>query len=73
MVVSVDMGIDGLHETGRFSTFYTVNVVHAFTSGMGAGFLLSCFVGRVPPLLVLTFCSALFLVLSSLLLTLIVL
>ena len=35
MVVSVDMGIDDLHETGRFSTFYTVNVVHAFTSGMG--------------------------------------
>ena len=30
MVVGVVMGIDGLHETGRFSTFCTVNVAHAF-------------------------------------------
>ena len=43
MVAGVVMGIDGLHETGRFSTSCTVNVAHAFASGMGAGFLLSCF------------------------------
>ena len=43
MAVGVAMGIDGLHETGRFSTSCTVNVVHAFASGMGAGFLLSRF------------------------------
>ena len=43
MVVGVVMGIDGLHETGRFYTSCTVNVAHAFASGMGAGFLLSCF------------------------------
>ena len=43
MVVGVVMGIDGLHETGRFSTSCTVNVAHVFASGMGAGFHLSCF------------------------------
>ena len=42
MVVDVVMGIDGLHETGRFSTSCSVNVAHAFSSDMGAGFLLSC-------------------------------
>ena len=36
MVVGVVMGIDGLHETGRFSTSCTVNVAHALSSGMGA-------------------------------------
>ena len=44
MVVGLVMGFDGLHETGRFSTSCMVNVAHAFASGMGAGFLLSCFV-----------------------------
>ena len=43
MVVGVVMGIDGLPEKGRFSTSWTVNVAHAFSSGIGAGFLLSCF------------------------------
>ena len=43
MVVGVVMGIDGLHERGRFSTSCTVNVAPAFASGMGDGFLMSCF------------------------------
>ena len=43
VVVDVVMGIDGLHETGRFYTSCTVNVAHAFASGMGDGFLMSCF------------------------------
>ena len=34
--------IDGLHKKGRFSTSCTVNVAHAFASGMRAGFLLFC-------------------------------
>ena len=42
MVAGVVMGIDGLHEKDRFSTFCTVNVVHTFVSGIGAGFLLPC-------------------------------
>ena len=41
MVADVVMGIDGLNEKGRFSTFCTVNVAYAFTSGVEAGFLLS--------------------------------
>ena len=43
MVAGVVMGIDGWHEMGRFSTSCMVNVAHAFASGMGADFLLSCF------------------------------
>ena len=43
VVMDVVMGIDGLHETGSFSTSCTVNMVHAISSRMGAGFLLSCF------------------------------
>ena len=43
MVAGVVMGIDSWHKKGCFSTSCTVNVVHAFVSGMGAGFLLSCF------------------------------
>ena len=59
MVVGVVMGINGLHETGRVSTSCTVNVAHAFASGMGAGFLLSCFcVVRCDAGAVFTFFSA---------------
>ena len=59
IVVGVVMGIDGLHEKGRLSTSCTVNVVHAFASGMGAGFLLSCLgVGRCDIGAVFAFFSA---------------
>ena len=34
MVAGVAMGIDGLHETGIFSTSCTVSVTHALASGM---------------------------------------
>ena len=44
MVVGVVMGVVDLHETDRFSTSCTVNVAHAFASGMGAGFLCPVFV-----------------------------
>ena len=47
MVAGVVMGFDGLHEKGRFYTSYTVNVVHAFTSDIGAGFQLPCLCGAV--------------------------
>ena len=43
MAAGVVMGIYGWHERGRVSASFTVNVAHAFDSGMWAGFLLSCF------------------------------